>query len=327
MSGPYSVLADAGALTREDWLALRRTGIGGSDAGAILGASPWASPLSVWADKRGILPERDESDAMAYGKHAEPMLRGWFAEEMAKVVPVEVAEFPQILRSLLYPWAIANLDGVATVHGETCGLELKTADRSQARHWREGELPDSYFWQVQHYMAVTGWPRFYVFALLGKRPLIRVVERNEPMIAELMQAERRLWEMVEANEMPAPSGLDCDSELLSALYQGGGEEIVQLDDEIDELMEIHRSLGASIKCEERERDELAQRIKLTMGNAKVGQGATHKATWSRFEMRRLDGAALKKEAPEVAERFTKVSKGERFIVSPNNQKEGKKDED
>jgi putative phage-type endonuclease len=327
VSAPYIIIGDSSSLSREEWLALRRTGIGGSDAGAVVGASPWGSPLSVWADKRGILPEKDQTDAMAYGKHAEPMLREWFGEEFSVHGAADVQAFPQVLRSTLYPWALANLDGAVTVEGVLCGLELKTADRSQARHWKEGELPDGYFWQVQHYMAVTGWPRFYVFALLGKRPLIRVVERNDAMIAELMEAEQHLWAMVEANEMPAPSGLDCETDLLSALYQGGGEERVSLPPEMDEAMEAHRSLGASIKREEREREELAQRIKLAMGNAKVGAGATHKATWSRFEVNRLDATALKKELPEVAVRFTKVSKGERFIVSPNNQKEGKKDED
>ena len=38
-------------LTREEWLARRRSGIGGSDVAAVLGLSPWKSPRQVWLDK------------------------------------------------------------------------------------------------------------------------------------------------------------------------------------------------------------------------------------------------------------------------------------
>ena len=37
-------------LTKEQKL-LRRTGIGGSDAAAILGLSPWATPLDIYNEK------------------------------------------------------------------------------------------------------------------------------------------------------------------------------------------------------------------------------------------------------------------------------------
>jgi len=36
-----------------DWLNERRKGIGGSDAAAICGVSPYRTPLQVWKDKRG----------------------------------------------------------------------------------------------------------------------------------------------------------------------------------------------------------------------------------------------------------------------------------
>ena len=38
-------------MTREEWLSARRTGIGGSDIAAILGLSPWRTPLDVYRDK------------------------------------------------------------------------------------------------------------------------------------------------------------------------------------------------------------------------------------------------------------------------------------
>jgi len=40
-------------MPREQWLELRRQGIGGSDAAAILGMNPWKSPMDVWLEKTG----------------------------------------------------------------------------------------------------------------------------------------------------------------------------------------------------------------------------------------------------------------------------------
>ena len=37
----------------EEWLQIRKQYIGGSDAGAIMGMNPYASPFSVWAEKTG----------------------------------------------------------------------------------------------------------------------------------------------------------------------------------------------------------------------------------------------------------------------------------
>ncbi len=51
-------------LSYEEWLGLRKTGIGGSDAAVILGISPFKSTLELWNEKvKDIqnLPEEKES--------------------------------------------------------------------------------------------------------------------------------------------------------------------------------------------------------------------------------------------------------------------------
>ena len=37
-------------MEREEWLRLRKGGIGGSDAGAVCGLNPYSSPMSVYWD-------------------------------------------------------------------------------------------------------------------------------------------------------------------------------------------------------------------------------------------------------------------------------------
>ena len=39
--------------THEEWLAIRQTGLGGSDIAAALGVSPWKTPVELWMEKTG----------------------------------------------------------------------------------------------------------------------------------------------------------------------------------------------------------------------------------------------------------------------------------
>ena len=54
---PTARLLAPSGLPREEWLKVRRTGIGGSDVAAILGMDHNRGPLHVYLDKRGELPE------------------------------------------------------------------------------------------------------------------------------------------------------------------------------------------------------------------------------------------------------------------------------
>ena len=58
-------------MSREDWLAERRNSLGGSDMGAVLGLNRWSSPYSVWAEKTGRLPPKEDSEAMRQGRNLE----------------------------------------------------------------------------------------------------------------------------------------------------------------------------------------------------------------------------------------------------------------
>lgn len=54
------VLVDTADLSREDWLNYRRLGIGGSDAAAIMGLSPFATIRDLYFDKIGVMPVIEE---------------------------------------------------------------------------------------------------------------------------------------------------------------------------------------------------------------------------------------------------------------------------
>ena len=74
------------SMTREEWLNARRKGIGGSDAAAIMGANPYASPLSVYLDKLGLAQEKEITEAMRQGTDLEDYVAKRFSEATGKKV-------------------------------------------------------------------------------------------------------------------------------------------------------------------------------------------------------------------------------------------------
>lgn len=102
---------------RAEWLEVRRESIGGSDASTIVGLSKWSSPMSVWADKLGMLEEKPETEAMRMGRDLE----GYVADRFTEATGKRVEKVNAILYNELYPFAHANID--RWVVGENAGLD------------------------------------------------------------------------------------------------------------------------------------------------------------------------------------------------------------
>ena len=155
------LILKAGA-PREDWLRVRNLGIGGSDAGVILGLNPYKSPWQLWLEKTGQTEPDDLStnEYVYWGTKQEPLVAERFFEETGKRV-----QRRGTLRSRTHPWMLANVDRM--IVGEEAGLEIKTANAFAGKDWADDELPDSYYAQCLHYMAVTGYTKWYIAALIG----------------------------------------------------------------------------------------------------------------------------------------------------------------
>ena len=75
----YTVYADVRELTHDQWLENRKSGIGGSDAGAIMGVNPYRGAYSVWADKLGKTDPVDDNEALRQGRDFEDYVARRFA--------------------------------------------------------------------------------------------------------------------------------------------------------------------------------------------------------------------------------------------------------
>lgn len=155
------ILADP--TTREEWLQARTQGIGGSDAGCIVGANPWKSVRQLWREKSGIDKPDDISDkpAVKFGKEAEQHLRALFLLTYPEF-SCEYHEFRMYANDRL-PFIFATLDGELTDQDGRRGiLEIKTTTIQQAKQWFEWDdcIPQHYYIQILHQLLACDWAEY-----------------------------------------------------------------------------------------------------------------------------------------------------------------------
>jgi putative phage-type endonuclease len=149
--------------SREEWLRMRaEQGIGGSDAGTVLGLNPYCSNLQLWRQKVGLesKPELADNAAVQYGKTAEENIRALFALDYPHFF-VDYHELWMYVNDDI-PWQFATLDGEIeddTGNGMRGILEIKTCTIQNNSQWAEWDdrIPNHYYAQILHQLSATGW--------------------------------------------------------------------------------------------------------------------------------------------------------------------------
>ena len=298
-------------MPREQWLELRRRGIGGSDAAAILGMNPWKSPMDVWLEKTGEFSADDEPDneKMYWGTALEDVV----AREFMTRTGLKVRRRNAILQHRKHHFMIANVDRL--VIGHKAGLECKTAGQYSADDWAMG-VPEYYIPQVQHYMAVTGYKAWYVAVLIGGQQFkYYKIARDDYFIRQLIEAETEFWNLVETRIPPPIDGTDASTELLTRLYPEA-EEGTEIELPLDALALINQYEEACRQEKEiqRVKNEAANKLKDMLGSHERGFIHDRQVIWKNVVSRRLDTKALQKEYPDIYERFAQESVYRRFSI-------------
>lgn len=237
-------------MSHDEWIEERKKGIGGSDAAGIVGLNAYTTPYSIWADKTGRVPPKEDNEAMRQGRDLEDYVAKRWEETTGK----KVRRCNYILRNTKYPFAHANID--RDVVGENAGLECKTTSLMNLKKFKNGSYPENYYVQCMHYMAVTGADRWYLAVLvLNKGFYDFVIERDEDEIKALMEAEAEFWTHVKNDTPPSFTGLDPDSEALKVVYRDGYDnadavQLVGRESDIENLLALKaqkKELDKSIK--------------------------------------------------------------------------------
>lgn len=310
-------------MERDEWLDIRKRGIGGSDAAAAIGLNPYKSQLELWMEKTGRdkglkqVDPNDDTSPMFWGNVLEPVVAKQYSmrtgNRVRRVNAVLQHSDPDL------HWMLANLDREVVGTDEVQILECKTAGINGTRLWKEG-VPEYVQLQVMHQLAVTGKQAADVAVLIGGQSLeVYRIERDETMISQLIALEREFWQYVETDIAPPADGSASADAALRALFpQDDGETIdLSVDDELSIAYENLKKLRLEIIEQEKREASLKQKIQQAMGDASKAVFASGAITWKKAkDSFTVDTKALLNELPHLKEQYQTVRKGSRrFLVS------------
>lgn len=315
-------------MTKEEWLEARRGGIGGSDASSVLGFNPYKSSISVYLEKIqnnnlsrdlerkdgiSLINKNQFKEEVSYKMELGNKLEEFVAREFTLKTGKKVRNINGILKNDNYPFALANID--RAVVGEKAFLECKVTNSFSKKLWKK-EVPMHYQIQMTHYMAITGATHCYVAALIGNEDLvIHKIYRDEELISKVMNLEKRFWdECVLGESLPNPDGSDDYSNMLQGIYKDSKKEELILFEK-DDLMSRYDEVCELSKDISKEKKTIEQYIQSQMKDYEVAYIRDRKITWKTQIRNSLDSKKLKKEYPELVDRYMKTTTSRVFRMS------------
>lgn len=282
-------------------LKARRTRMGGSDVAAALGLSKWQTPLQLFMEKRGELPESFESfdpdrDERLYWGH---VLESSIARAAADRLNAKVR---RVNRTFIKDgYKAANID--RRVLGARLGLECKNVSRFGASDWGEdgggnADIPIYYLTQCLWYIHVTAWDEWRVAALVdGSQLRLYRILPDKPVMATMVHRVDQFWQCVQTGRKPAPVNLQ---DMLLLYPKDTGRVAIADPDVLDAAKELV-ALKAAAKENEELQDALKMQIAGYMGDAAmlVAPDGTEVLTWKSGDTTRIDSKRMKIKAPAL----------------------------
>ena len=197
---------------RNSWLIARSKYIGASDASAVMGLSPWMNERQLWEEKLGRLKTRRiDEESVQRGKESEAHIRELYRIESGQ----NIMDGTGIMfLNDAYPWASCTLDAFKIDDdGGFVPVEIKSVSHSNGG-WEQDKIPDHYFVQILHQLAVTNGKRGELLVRFARRDdtngnayeRIYNVDRAEVQgqIDRLMRREEVFWNKNVRLRIPPP---------------------------------------------------------------------------------------------------------------------------
>ncbi|MBO7158116.1 MAG: YqaJ viral recombinase family protein [Clostridia bacterium] len=304
------VIANTAKISHDEWLNLRRTFIGGSDAAAVVGLNPYTSKYSLFWDKVGALPPKEDTEPMRLGRDLEEYVARRFMEKTGKKIRRDRKMY--VIDE--YPFIGADID--RRIVGENAILECKTTSARTKCNFESGEIPLHWYCQCLHYMNVVKADRCYLAVLvMGVGFYVFTIEEDVDEQAKLLSKEIDFWqEHVLKGIPPATDGSEATVEALKNVYsKGDGTETVSLSD-MEDLLAERAMAKATIDDMSRRVDAIESEIKARLGDNVRGESDGYVVTWKRTTRRPVDSAKLAQIAPDIYKEVTKESYSRTFRV-------------
>ena len=245
----------------------------------------------------------------------EPVIR----EKFAKETGFEVFENNWVMQHELHDFMVANIDGEVIdpqFKGERGVLEIKTAGERMKDQWTDGP-PHHYMLQIQHYLAVLDYSYAYVAVLIsGQTFKYFLIERDDYVIHQVIQAENEFMEMVERNIAPEISGHKADTEYLAGAFPEDNGEIGELDGDLEAFALRYSTVQKQIKALQEEADYIKNKIKLQAKDFRILKSDMIKINMPTIKKVSFNTKQFELDHPDLYEKYkNKETNYRSFIVT------------
>jgi putative phage-type endonuclease len=309
-------------MNREQFLAERKKGVGGSDVHALFNLPPRGCQRALWYDKTNV----PEDFPFTGNNHTQRgiELEALIADKYSAVCGRQTGMALNVVHGQL-PVLRVNIDRIILPvrDDSTPGvLECKAPSvREFLRIKREG-LPDSWILQMQHGLHVTGWSwgAFAVFSAELWELLTFPVERDPVMGLSIQEAALRFWRLVENG--PPPDRLDpgdrrcqtcpwrttCQGEaLLQSVQEHERGDPLPSDPSLEPLVQDYLTAKGIRDDADEFLEQAKERLQTALGDRVAVESPSARCYYRPQEQRRLDTTALRKDHPELAAQYERKS--------------------
>lgn len=225
----------------------RRFYIGGSDAAAIIGVSPWSTPVELWLQKTGreqprpVDPVREK--IFKRGKMLEPVILEMVIDKLKeRGHDVELLETNERYYDPEHKFMSCEIDFELLLDGEHINGDCKSVVGFARRKWGDEDtedVPIEYAAQFMHGLMITGRRRCLVAALIGLDDVaIYWVTRDDETIAAMRAKEIAFWNDHVLGDTPPDTFTYDDVKLL--FPSDNGLTIAATDEVFEAVEELKR---------------------------------------------------------------------------------------
>ncbi len=298
---------------RIEWLKERKTYIGGSDIGCILGLSRFKTPLDIFLDKTTDRVDESMSEAAYWGRMFEDIV----AKEYAKRTGHEIDRPDGLIRHKEHSFIAANID--KWVNGKSHILECKTTHFLKGNEWGEegtDEIPELYKCQVAYYSAICDVEKVDIAVLIGGQGFrMYTYYKNREFEDKLIRVACLFWNNHILKGI-APSASNLED--IASLYPKSDGSTIKADEQIVQDVEALKAIKNEEKLLIENKISLETKIKSCIGNhdALVNGAGEVIATWRNVKPRQvLDTKKLQEEHQDIYQQYlSEKEAGRMFLV-------------
>lgn len=303
--------------SREEWLDVRKSGIGSSEVATIVGLNPWETPYQLWRRKKGLDEPKAENAAMRNGHHLEDAVSRMWVDATGREV-IKRSAIDWIIRDNDRPYLQVSPDrtywlGESRSPEDKGILEIKTTRMKV----EADDLPKYWFCQLQYQLGVAGYTQGSLAWLsagqgfdFGYQDLTLVPDFYGWLVEEVT----KFWQdcIIGGKE---PSAVSVKDVLLKYDRHTDGKRVECSEEVYNAYLQL-REVRKEIDSLDARKEALEETIKMAFGDAEaLSYGGDTIATWKAPKpSAKFDAKAFQKDHPDLAQPYIQTTQGARRFL-------------